>query len=455
MWHHVATRSLLFVMFAAVGSSVGVGDEPASTLPAEQEEYEDLLKLFVDTFNGVERNYAESISGRELMEAAIEGMLSKLDRHSRYITTTELAEFRRDVDSEFGGIGVRVMIENGQLTIISPIVGSPAYAAKLTAGDCITHIDGNSTADHSLTEAVGLLKGELGSTVELTILHPDSDAPETVTLTRENVRIRTVRGDRRQDDDAWDFMVDRELGIGYIRITSFSRYTVRELRAALDELTDQKLNGLILDLRSNPGGLLSSAVEVCEMFVDEGMIVSTSGRNVESRQWSAHKAGTYTGFPMAVLVNRFSASASEIVAACLQDHGRAVVVGQRTWGKGTVQNVLDLEQGRSALKLTTAEYHRPNGKNIDREPGASEDDDWGVKPDEGFEFRLSDGEAAMLERQRRSRDLLRKSPIGGDEIEDPQFGIALDYMIAEVAKVRSELETATNGTRTGRRNRIR
>ncbi len=454
MWHRVAARCLLVVVFA-VGGSVGVGDEPASALPAEREEYHELLKLFVDTFNGVEHNYAESISGRELMEAAIEGMLSKLDRHSHYITPAELDQFRRGVESEFGGIGVRVRIEDGQLTIVSPIAGSPAYAAKLAAGDRISHIDGNSTADLTLSECVQLLKGSLGSTVELTIIHSDNETPETVTITRENVRIRTVRGDRRQDDDSWEFMYDRELGIGYVRITSFSRYTVRELRAAMDELTDQKLNGLILDLRSNPGGLLSSAIEVCEMFVEEGTIVSTSGRNVEPRHWQAHKAGTYSGFPMAVLVNRFSASASEIVAACLQDHARAVIVGQRTWGKGSVQNVLDLEEGRSALKLTTAEYHRPNGKNIDRKSDASEDDNWGVTPDYGFELRLSDAEAASLERQRQSKDLLRKAPIVGDEIEDRQFGIALEYVITEVAKNRSEREVAARGIGAWLRNRNR
>ena len=454
VWHRVAARCLLLVAFAAHGS-VGISDEPAPTLPQEQEEYHDLLKLFVDTFNGVERNYVDTISARELMEAAIEGMISKLDQHSHYITPAELDEFRRGVDSEFGGIGVQVMIENGQLTIISPIAGSPAYRAKLTAGDSIMQIDGNSTEDLTLANAVRLLKGRLGTTVELTIRHPDSETAETVQVTRENVRIRTVRGDRRQDDDSWDFMYDQELGIGYVRITSFSRYTVRELRAVMNELTDRTLNGLILDLRSNPGGLLSSAVEVCEMFVDDGTIVSTSGRNAEPRQWNAHKAGTYSGFPMAVLVNRFSASASEIVAACLQDHARAVVVGQRTWGKGSVQNVLDLEQGRSALKLTTAEYHRPNGKNIDRQPGASDDDDWGVKPDGGFEFRLSDGEAARLERQRQSKDLLRKQPIAGDEMEDQQFGMALEYMIAEIARVRGTREAAVRSTGARRRNRDR
>lgn len=211
----------------------------------------------------------------------------------------------------------------------------------------------------------------------------------------------------------------------------------------MNGLTSQTLNGLILDLRSNPGGLLSSAVEVCDMFIDEGVIVSTSGSNVASREWKAHRAGTYSGFPMTVLVNRFSASASEIVAAGLQDHARAVVVGQRTWGKGCVQNVLDLEQGRSALKLTTAEYHRPSGTNIDRKPGATDGDEWGVKPNDGFEVLLSDSEAARLERQRQSRDLLLKKPAAGDDIDDRQFDMALQYMIAEVTKSRSDRQTAT------------
>ncbi|HUG68599.1 MAG TPA: S41 family peptidase [Pirellulaceae bacterium] len=401
-----------------------------------------MLELFVETFNEVERNYVELISRRELMEAAIQGMLSKLDQHSDYITPAELEKHRRNVDSEFAGIGVQVRMEEGQLTIVSPIFESPAYKANLAAGDVIAQVDGTATAGLTLAEAVQLMKGKLGTTVELTIRHPEQETPETVQLIRENVRIRTVRGDRRQDDDSWDFMYDHRLGIGYVRITSFSRYTVSELRAAMNDLTDQSLTGLILDLRSNPGGLLTSAVEVCDVFVEEGVIVRTSGRHIEPREWNAHRAETYSGFPMAVLVNRFSASASEIVAAGLQDHARAIVVGQRTWGKGSVQNVLDLEQGRSALKLTTAEYHRPSGKNIDRKPGAAENDDWGVTPNDGFEFRLSDGEAASLERQRQSKDLLVKKSTAGDEIEDRQFGMALEYMIVEVAKIRETRSSA-------------
>ena len=444
MWHRAAARCVLVIVFAAPGLP-GFGEQPAHVVPLEREEYHDLLKLFVDTFSDVDRNYVDLISRRELMEGAIEGMLSKLDKHSRYITPAELEDFRRGVDSEFGGIGVQIKIENRQLTIISPIADSPASKANLSAGDWITHIDGNATEDLTLVQAVELIKGKLGTTIELTIRHQGGESPETVKLIREVVRIRTVRGDRRRDDDSWDFMYDRKRGIGYIRITSFSRNTVRELRAAMNELTTgQTLNGLILDLRSNPGGLLSSAVEVCEMFVEQGVLVSTSGANVDSRQWHAHEAGTYSAFPIAVLVNRFSASASEIVAACLQDHARAVIVGQRTWGKGSIQSVLTLEEGRSALKLTTAEYQRPNGKNIDRKPDATENDDWGVKPDEGFAFRLSDDEAARLERQRQAKDQLRNTPLAGDELEDRQFDMALEYILAEVAKVRGSRQPATS-----------
>ncbi|HRX77986.1 MAG TPA: S41 family peptidase [Pirellulaceae bacterium] len=437
-----AVKCLLLAAIASCGS-LGNADETPKAQLQEQEEYHDLLELFVETFNEVDRNYAETINRRELMEAAIEGMISKLDKHSHFIPPAELEEFRRGVDSEFGGIGVQVVMDGGQLTIISPIVDSPAYRANLIAGDVITHIDGTATGELTLSNAVQLLKGKLGTSVVLTIRHPDSEAVDTVTIVRESVRIETVRGDRRRQDDSWDYMYDHELGIGYVRIVSFSRYTVRELRATMNALMEQSLKGLILDLRSNPGGLLSSAIEVSDMFVNEGVIVTTSGRNIDSRDWRAHKSGTYSGFPMAVLVNRFSASASEIVAACLQDHERAVVVGQRTWGKGSVQNILDLEQGRSALKLTTAEYHRPTGKNIDRKPDAAESEDWGVRPNEGFEFQMSDSEAARLERLRQSKDLLSKR-VPAEEMEDRQFDIALKYMIGEVAKAHSERVTATS-----------
>jgi len=228
------------------------------------------------------------------------------------------------------------------------------------------------------------------------------------------VRVDTVMGDRRTDKDAWNYLYDKEKKIGYIRINSFSRHTTDELSAALRSLKDLEMKALVLDLRFNPGGLLSSAIEVSDLFIDKGRIVSTAGRNASERVWEAKEAGTFSGFPMAVLVNKYSASASEIVSACLQDHQRAVVIGERTWGKGSVQNIINLEEGKSALKLTTAGYMRPNGKNIHRNDGAGPDEEWGVKPNDGFEAKNNDAENTAYLRYRRDRDILRK------EVKEPK-----------------------------------
>ena len=213
-------------------------------------------------------------------------------------------------------------------------------------------------------------------------------------------------GDQRKDDDAWDFMLDHEPQDRLHPHHQLQpRYRARPGQA-LDELEEARLRGLILDLRFNPGGLFTSAIGVSDLFVTSGKIVSTEGRNTKSRSWDAEQEGTYEGFPMVVLVNRYSASASEIVSACLQDHHRAIVVGERTWGKGSVQNVIELEGGKSALKLTTASYQRPSGKNIHRFPDAKESDEWGVLPDPGYDVKLNETELAQQMENRLDRDIL-------------------------------------------------
>jgi len=238
------------------------------------------------------------------------------------------------------------------------------------------------------------------------VLHPGETEPVPVNLTREVVHIETVLGDHRGKDDRWEFMLDGDDNIGYIRITSFSRDTTRDLRHALRTLTKRGLKGLVLDLRFNPGGLLSEAINCCDLFISEGTIVSIQGRNVDEHVWKANAAGTFEGFPIAVLVNHYSASASEILSACLQDHNRGIIVGERTWGKGSVQNVVELEGGRSALKLTTASYLRPSGKNIHRFPDSTDDDDWGVLPNNGFEVDISRRELEHLYRRSQQREVL-------------------------------------------------
>jgi carboxyl-terminal processing protease len=422
---------------SAGGLTPPQGDEPP--LPADDEYYE-LFRVLADTLDQVERNYVKEIDRRRLMEAAIRGILQELDPYSNYIKPEEMQEFKTSVEQQFGGIGIQITMEGGQLKVLSPLVGTPAYRAGIQAGDWIVAIEGESTEGISLDEAVRRLKGEAGTSVTITIARPASDYKETITLQREIIHIETVLGDRRKEDDSWDFMYDPQRRIGYVRLTAFSRETPQELKRALEELKAQGVRGLVLDLRFNPGGLLSSAIEVADLFVKEGRIVSTAGRSSPERTWDAVAEGTYDGFPMAVLVNRYSASASEIVAACLQDHKRAVIVGERTWGKGSVQNVVELGGGASALKLTTAGYKRPNGHNIHREEGAGEDQEWGVMPDPGYEVKFSDEETRQFLRYRRQRDLLlvnhyrrpdtqqtdppqnRPSPQGEPQENQPQDG---------------------------------
>jgi len=380
--------------------------QAASTAPDKPSDYE-LYKPLVDTLDQVERNYVHELDRRELFEAAIEGVVSKLDPYSAYISPADIRGFRRTVESEFGGIGIQVSIDRGRLMVISPLVGTPAYQAGIQADDWITAIDGESTKGFTLDDAVKRLKGKIGTKVKLTVVHPASKKREQIAVTRERIHIDTVLGDHRNEHDAWDYTLDDRKGIGYIRVTAFSRDTAEELRDALEQLKTDNVRGLILDLRFNPGGLLSAAIEVADLFIKQGEIVSTEGRNSARRSWDAREAGTFDALPMVVLVNRYSASASEIVSACLQDHGRAVIMGERTWGKGSVQNVIELEAGTSALKLTTAAYRRPSGKNIHRFDNAGPQDDRGVKPDDGYYVELTDDEISQLMDFRRQRDIVR------------------------------------------------
>lgn len=403
--------------------------EKAKTAKEREEELK-LLMLFADTLDQISRNYVKDVSRRELMEAAIRGMLSELDQYSNYIPPKEIERFRGSVENEFGGVGIQVSGEGGKLTIISPIVGSPAYKAGMIAGDIITKIGDTNAKGMTLTEAIRRIKGKLGTKVKLTVLHLDGKT-ETYDVERALVRVQTVMGDRRKDDDSWNYFYDESKKIGYIRISGFGRRTTQELRDAVKQLTGQGLRGLVIDLRFNPGGLLSSAIEVCDMFIPKGRIVSTEGRNAPKRVWDAHKKGTFEGFPIAVLVNHFSASASEIVSACLQDHKRAVVIGERTWGKGSVQNIIQLEEGQSALKLTTAGYMRPSGKNIHRAKDAKDSDVWGVTPNKDFLLKYSTDENGQFLAYRRDRDIVRKELPKGEEplkFDDRQLNKALAYL---------------------------
>lgn len=319
------------------------------------------LRAFAEVLERVRGAYVQEVDEKELIQAAIRGMLMDLDPHSAYLTPDQFEDLQSTTSGEFGGLGLEVTMEDGFVKVVSPIDNTPASRAGIQAGDLILKINDTFVKGLSLAEAVELMRGEAGSQVTLSVLSGDDEQPRSVTLTRDRIKVESVKAK----------MLDP--GYGYLRISQFQNNTGQEARQALEELKAKgELKGLILDLRNNPGGVLSGAVEISDLFLDSGLIVYTQGREKESRNnYTASPGDAIGGLPLVVLVNGGSASASEIVAGALQDQGRAVVVGTRTFGKGSVQTVLPIS-GDNALKLTTARYYTPDGRSIQAE---------GIKPD--------------------------------------------------------------------------
>jgi carboxyl-terminal processing protease len=382
-------------------------------------------RLMVEVVEEVQAKYVKELDKkrtRELFEDMINLGLEQLDPHSGFINAEEYAHFKKTSKGKFGGVGIKINMNRArELFVESPIVGTPAYEAGVEAGDIITKIDGKSTEGMSMKQAVDLITGEPGSKVVLTILHEYSDKPVEVTLTRAEIVIESVMGDVRNHLKQWDFMMDPVHRIAYIRITQFTETTAGDLAKVVEQLQKDKVRGLILDLRTNPGGLLKSAVEVSSLFLPEGKtVVSTKGRDGKGEVYVSKRAEgappPMVDVPIAILLNRYSASASEIVAAALEDHARAVIVGERSYGKGSVQNIIPLEGGTTALKLTTASYWRPSEKNIHRFRDSKESDEWGVKPTKNpdLEVKLTDQEFRAYFKYRRERDVIRKTETSAD-----------------------------------------
>ncbi len=431
-WILILSHLILFgVTFA---SATLFAQDKKEVKKATPEEYYQMMKVFADTFEQIERNYVKEVDRRELMEAAIAGMLLKLDRYSSYISPKELARFNQSVEQEFGGIGIQVQVDpkTRLLVVTSPMPGTPAYKGGVLAGDVIMEIEGKSAVGFTIDDAIKMIKGKAGGVVNLGVRHVGEEKIHTIRLVREIIRVSTVLGDHYNDDAKWNYFVDEKNKIGYIRLTHFSRHTAEELQKAIKVLQKEKMKGLILDLRFNPGGLLSQAITISDMFIPKGKIVSTKGRNTPERTWNAKETGTLPQFPMTVLVNHYSASASEIVSACLQDHKRAVVIGERSWGKGSVQNVIELEGGSSALKLTTASYHRPSGKNIHRFPKAKKTDEWGVMPNKGFKipFTLDEWKKYLI--YRREKDIVGKKTPPKTGFKDKHVEKAREYLLQQL-----------------------
>ena len=323
--------------------------QEVNTLPLNE------IRIFTEIFSKIKSDYVENIEDSTLLKNAIRGMLQGLDPHSAYLDKDSYKELQEGTSGEFGGLGIEVGYEDGFVKVISPIDDTPAKRAGIKAGDLIIRLDGKSVKGISLMEAVKMMRGKPGSEIELTILRGGEEKPFNVTIVRDIITVKNIKAETI------------ESAFGYIRISNFQIHTVDDLSKALTKLESENnnmLKGLVLDLRNNPGGLLNAAVGVSDLFLDEGLIVYTEGRVKGSKlKFNAKPSEMFKDIPIIVLVNGGSASASEIVAGALQDHRRAIIMGERTFGKGSVQTILPMND-ETALKLTTARYYTPSGRSI-------------------------------------------------------------------------------------------
>jgi len=364
------------------------------------------IKTFNEVFDMVKKNYVEEVDSTTLIQGAINGMIRSLDPHSSYMTPELYKEMEVETQGQFGGIGIEITILKDVLTVVSPIEGTPAFAAGVKPGDQIIRIDGKSTKDITTMEAVKKLRGPKNTKVTITIMREGITSPQDIVLTRAIIQVKSVRYKIFED------------GIAYVRIASFHERTSDDVRKALRDLNDKvrPMKGLVLDLRNDPGGLLLQAIEVADMFLSSGVIVSTRGRtkNMETKSVARNDMSEIT-CPIVVLVNEGTASAAEIVAGALQDNGRALVVGTQTFGKASVQTIIALEDG-SALKLTTGRYYTPSGRSIQAE---------GITPDIVVKYAIpSEETVSEWERERYPREKDLKGhikPAKTDKTKDDQI----------------------------------
>lgn len=400
----ILMMGFLLGMLVSLCSGVLAQKETAPTVKAEdlQTLPFDELRTFTEIFGRIKQDYVEQVSDKKLLEDAIRGMLSGLDPHSAYLASEEYKELQEGTTGQFGGLGIEVGMENGFVKVVSPIDDTPAQRAGIKAGDLIIRLDDKPVKGMTLADAVKIMRGEPGSQIVLTVVREGADAPLKFELTRDIIKVKSVKNKLL------------EKGYGYLRISSFQSGTGQGLLDAMDELKKENegpLKGLVLDLRNNPGGVLNAAVDVSDAFIDSGLIVYTEGRikNSEMR-FNASADDVLKGAPMVVLINGGSASASEIVAGALQDHKRAVIMGEKSFGKGSVQTILPTSNG-AAVKLTTARYFTPSGRSIQAE---------GIQPDVPLSrVRLSAMDKAKVESVKEA-DLSHHLTNGNDKSKKPE-----------------------------------
>ena len=424
----------------SVPAIIALGLAVSYSAPPPDQDYR-LVRQIVDVLAEVDANFYRQLDDKErqqLVEDMINGGLQKLDKNAEYLNPEQLTRFETDAQGSFGGVGIVLTIDPATkfLKVDHPMPGTPAYEAGLIADDLIVKVGDKSTEGVTVPEARKLITGEPGTTVTVTVRRAGREpAARPVTLERKLVASHPVSGVRRRADDPekWEWFADKANGIGYVRVSGFSELTTKELRAAVEEIERAGGAALVIDLRENPGGLLSEAVSVSDLFLTEGRIVSTRDRRSKERVFEAKKDGTLLlpagQKPIAVLVNDGSASASEIVSAALQDHKRAVVIGERTYGKGSVQKLLRLAgEPPSAVKLTTETYWRPSGANIDRIRAPKDaPDQWGVRPDIEVPTTKEDKLRAQVERMK-VEWVAGKAEVVGPKPPPPPTPMGLDGM---------------------------
>ncbi len=415
----VRKTALVWILVAAIAAlGISAGKMSANSTSASGDGYEE-LKTFTEVLSMVRKYYVEDVKTKDLVYAAIKGMLNSLDPHSSFMPPEEYKEMQVETKGEFGGLGIQVGVKDGVLTVIAPIEGTPAFLAGIKAGDRIVKVNNEPTKDMTLQDAVTKMRGAPKTSITLGILREGWKEPRDFTITREIIKIKSVKSKVIQGD------------IGYVKIAQFQEQTAEDLETAMKKLDEKKVNSLILDLRNNPGGLLNSAIDVSGDFLPKGkLVVYTKTRSGEKTEFRTEGDNPFT-LPMIVLVNEGSASASEIVAGALKDWHRAVILGTQTFGKGSVQTVIPLSDG-SGLRLTTAKYYTPNGRSIQNT---------GITPD--IEVKLEAKSGTKEHPVLRERDLehhlkneqgeikepeVEMEPVEVNEKEDAQLQRAIDIL---------------------------
>lgn len=364
----LASGAIICYLALQVPGSLGQRDQDFS-----------FVRTLIDVYRNVDMNYVEPVERKKLETAAINGMLKSLDEYTMYVPPDKQDEFNDALDGNFKGVGIRLsQNEQGQIEVVTPIDDSPAWKAGILPGDVIVKVNGESILGLRLEDVIPKIQGPSGTPVTLTILRRQNEQTVDITMTRQEYQIPMVKGFGRNQDQSWDFWADHENKIAYVRLTQFTPEVGQRITSILNQLLKEGMKGLIFDVRFNPGGRLQEAEQLIDLFVKEGVMVTVKGRSRAEQKKLARAEGTLPDFPMVVLINEHSASASEVLAGALKDLGRATVVGARSYGKGSVQEVVPLDANAGELKITVAYWYLPSGKRVQRLKDATE---WGVEPD--------------------------------------------------------------------------